>query len=125
MKANPAPYPMIIKEEKPVIKNLEAIAAQESVILKWIFQDKSGIIHFIKIERSEIGQSGNICKDCPLTFNEIGQVSVKDGKPADKEQSLSFSDSKVVKGHTYNYRLMLCEENANCSEAAKTEINLK
>ncbi|MEN6622909.1 MAG: hypothetical protein ABFD50_15345 [Smithella sp.] len=124
-KGNPIPYPMLAKNIKPVIKNMEAVPAQENIVLKWNFQDKSGIIHYIMIERSDIGQSGNICKDCPLIFKEIGRVNVKDSKLKDQEQSLSFTDSKVLKGHIYNYSLLLCEENANCSEAAKTEINFK
>lgn len=124
-KGNPVPYPLVVLDRKPVIKNTEALAVQDTVVLKWTFQDKSGIIRYINIERSDVGERGNECKDCPQTFNRIGQVTVKDAKNSDKEQVLSFTDPQVVKGHIYNYRLMLCEENANCAEAAKTEINFK
>jgi len=124
-KGNPAPYPVML-DRKPVIKNMEAFSKGETVILKWNFQDKNGLINYIRIERSEVGTPGNECKNCPQTFAGIGQIPAKAGMPADKEKrALSFTDSNVVKGKTYNYRLMLCEENGNCSEASTVEINFK
>ncbi|NTW77015.1 MAG: hypothetical protein HGB33_04420 [Syntrophaceae bacterium] len=125
VKGNPVPYPPI-PAIKPVIEKMEAVSMEEDVLLRWDFQDKSGLISYIKIERSDAGQPGNECKDCPRTFNWIGQINVKEEKTADKEKrELSFTDTKAVKGNTYNYRLMLCEENGNCSEAATAEINFK
>jgi hypothetical protein len=122
-KSNPIPYPV---DARPVIKNMEALIIGETVVLKWNFQDRNGLINYIGIERSELGTVGNECKNCPRTYARIGQINVKEGKPADKEQKvLSFTDSKAEKGKTYNYRLMLCEENRNCSEASTAEINFK
>jgi hypothetical protein len=113
-------------DEKPVIKNMEALSIGETVVLKWDFQDKSGLINYIVVERSEVGTPGNECKNCPRTFAVIGQITVKEGKTADKEKrALSFTDAKVVKENIYNYRLMLCEENRNCIEASTAEINFK
>lgn len=125
LKGNPVPYPAI-PDRKPAIKNMEALSTKEAVVLKWNFQDKNGLISYIGIEKSEFGTSGNECKDCPRTFARIGQVPAKEGLTTDKEQrALSFTDSDVVKGKTYSYRLMLCEENGNCSEASSVEINFK
>jgi hypothetical protein len=124
-KGNPSPYPAIT-DRKPVIKNMEALLSGEAVILKWNFEDKNGLINYIAIERSEAGTLGNECKNCPRTYTRIGKIPVKAGMPADKEQSVpSFTDNKVEKGKIYNYRLMLCEENENCSEASTAEINFK
>ena len=124
-KGNPSPYP-VMPDRKPVIKNMEALLSGEAVILKWNFHDKNGLINYIGIERSEAGTLGNECKNCPRTYTRIGKIPVKAGMPADKEQrALSFTDNKVVKGKIYNYRLMLCEENENCSEASTAEINFK
>jgi hypothetical protein len=124
-KGNPAPYPAL-PDRKPVIKNMEALSLEKAVVLKWNFQDKYGLINFIGVERSELGTPGNECKNCPRTFARIGQIAVKAGVPADKEQkALSFTDTDVVKEKIYSYRLMLCEENGNCSEAASVEINFK
>ena len=126
LKGNPVPYPAI-PDKKPVINNMEALLTEEAVVLKWNFQDKTGLISYIGIERSEVGTIGNECKDCPRTFARIGQIPVKTGMFADnKEQrALSFTDVNVEKGKIYNYRLMLCEENGNCSEASAVEINCK
>jgi hypothetical protein len=124
-KGNPSPYP-VMPDRKPVIKNMEALLSGEAVILKWNFQDENGLINYIGIERSEAGTLGNECKNCPRTYTRIGKIPVKAATPADKEQrALSFTDNKVGKGKIYNYRLMLCEENENCSEASTAEINFK
>lgn len=122
VKANPVPYPTL-PDMKPVIENMEAVSMEEDVLLKWNFQDKSGLISYITIERSDAGQTGNECKDCPRTFNWIGRINIKEEKPAEEEKKMhSFTDTQAVRGNTYSYRLMLCEENGNCSEAATTEI---
>jgi hypothetical protein len=124
-KSNPVPYPAT-PDRKPITTNMEALSVGDTVVLKWNFQDKRGLINHINIERSEVGAIGNECKDCPRTFTGIGQINVKEGMPADKEQrALSYTDAKAQKGKIYNYRLMLCEENRNCSEASTTEINFR
>ena len=41
------------------------------------FYDKNGLINSIIIEKSEVGSAGNECKDCPRTFERIGQIPVK------------------------------------------------
>ena len=125
-KGNPSPYPAI-PGSKPVIKNMETLSSGDTILIKWNFQDKKGLISYIGIEKSEVGTIGNECKDCPRTYKRIGQIPVKEaGMPADKElRALSFTDTNTVKGNIYNYRLMMCEENGNCSEASTTEINFK
>jgi hypothetical protein len=124
-KSNPVPFPAM-PGSKPVIENMEALSIGETVVLKWNLQDKSGLVKIIGIERSQAGTPGNECKDCPRTFARIGQVPVKVEGAADKEQkALSFTDANAVKGNIYSYRLMLCEENGNCSEASTAEINFK
>lgn len=126
LKANPVPYP-VVSVQKPVTENMEVLSVGDDVVLKWNFEDKNGVIDYIRIERSEVGTIGNKCKDCPRTFTGIGQIKVREEKPVDKGQqrALSFTDTKAVKGNIYNYRLMLCEENGNCSEASTAEINFK
>lgn len=124
VKGNPVRLPAI-PDKRPVVENMQALSMEEAVLLKWNFQDKSGLISHMKIERSDVGQTGNECRDCPLTFTGIGRIDVED-EPADQEKrELSFKDNQAVKGNTYKYRLMLCEENENCSEAAAAEINFK
>lgn len=124
LKGNPSPFHAAVSDKKPVITNMKALSAGKDVLVQWNFRDKSGLINRIGIDRSELGTPGNECKDCPRTFKRIGQIQVKTGMPADKEQeTLSFTDTTAIKGNIYNYRLMLCEENGNCSEAATAEIH--
>jgi hypothetical protein len=122
LKGNPVPY-STITEEKSLIKNLEAVSNSDSLTLKWNFRNNEGLIHHIYVERSENGASGNECRDCPRTFERIGQVTVGEALPGDKETTFSFPDEKAVKGKIYNYRLKLCENNGNCSESSSIEIN--
>lgn len=122
LKGNPIPY-TVLADNKPVVRNLEIVQTENSIILKWNIQDKDRLIKYIGIERSEAGSPGNECKDCPRTFERIGQITFNEVIPQDKE--LNYIDKKVVKGKTYNYRLMLCEDNGNCSEGATVEINYK
>lgn len=120
VKGNPVPYPAI-PGKKPAIKNMEAVATGEAVVLKWNLQDEKRFIKYIAIERSEVGTPGNECKNCPQTFDKIGSIPVM---PADKEQKVfSFTDTNVVKGKIYNYRLVLCTEDKNCMQASTVEIN--
>jgi hypothetical protein len=122
LKGNPVPYSSAA-DNKPIVRNLEIVPAENSIILKWNIQDKNRLIKYIGIERSDVGTPGNECKDCPRTFERIGQI---EALPADKEQNTyTYTDKKVAKGKIYNYRLMLCEDNGNCSEEATAEINYK
>lgn len=125
LKSNPVPYP-VLPDRKPVVKNMEVFSIEDTISLKWNFQDKDRLIKYIGIERSEVGTPGNECKDCPRTFERIGEVSVKGELSTDKEQTvLNFVDKKVVRGKIYTYRLMLCPDNGNCPEASRAEINFK
>jgi hypothetical protein len=124
LKGNPVPYPTF-QDKRQLVKNIEALSENEAIILKWNFQDSAGLISYIGIERSEAGSPGNECKDCPRTFTRIGQVSVKSTKLDDKElRTLSFIDKNVTKGKIYTYRLMLCEDNGNCTDTIAVEKNL-
>lgn len=122
LKGNPVAY-YSLSQLRPQIINLEPVSLADCVLLKWRFQDENGLINYINIERSEVGTSGNECKDCPRTFEKIGSISVKRVMSVDREQrGLSFADKKAVRGKTYNYLLKMCEENGNCSNSSIVEI---
>ncbi len=125
LKGNPVPYPPL-PDKKPAVKNMEAAAAADGVALKWSLQDKYGLIDKIGIEKSELGTPGNECRTCPRTFSRIGQITLSKEKFAEKQlQVLNYTDSDVVKGKVYTYRLMLCEGDGNCSEASQVEIDYR
>jgi hypothetical protein len=125
LKANPIAL-SAVSEQRSIAQNMKAFLSDDAVILKWAFYDKDAKINYIAIERSEVGSAGNECKDCPRTFERLGQVPIKGIMPENKESNmLSFTDKKVIKGKIYNYRLMLCDDSSVCLEGAATEINIK
>ena len=125
LKANPVVLTSVI-DYKNLVKNMEASIINDSVALKWDFYNKDGIINDILIEKSEIGSAGNECRDCPRTYERIGQVFVKETAREDKKyKAFNFTDKKVERGKTYSYRLILCNADDFCIEASNTEINFK
>ena len=70
------PYPLC-RIMGRLCKNMKAVSSGNAVILKWDFYDKDSKINHIAIEKSEVGSAGNECKDCPRTFERVGQVPVK------------------------------------------------
>jgi len=125
LKGNPIASTSVI-DYKNLVKNMEASMLNDSVVLKWDFYNKDGIINYILIEKSEVGSAGNECKGCPRTYERIGKIFVKESAREDKKfKAFNFTDKKVERDKTYNYRLMLCDNDAFCSEASNTEINFK
>jgi hypothetical protein len=119
--------PVLLKNDsdnRRIVQNLKAAVADDAVLLKWDFHGKNSKNNYIAIEKSEVGSAGNECKDCPRTFERIGQITVKELKRENKGYD-SFIDRKVTRGKTYNYRLLFCEDFNNCVENAITEINFK
>lgn len=109
-----------------IVKNFKAVSTGSAIILNWDFYYKDSKINYITIEKSELGSSGNECKDCPRAFERIGQVSAKDIRQENKEyRNFSFTDNKVINGKMYNYRLLICEDFNICRESSATEINFK
>ncbi|MCX5849880.1 MAG: hypothetical protein NTW65_10565 [Deltaproteobacteria bacterium] len=109
-----------------MMQNIKVVSSGEAVILIWDFFNKDEKINYVAVEKSEVGSSGNECKDCPRSFERIGQVPVRGIKLKNKEfNTFSFTDKKVEQGKTYNYRLMLCENSDMCLEGYAKEINFK
>lgn len=77
----------------------------------------------MNIERSQLGGAGNACKDCPRTFERIGQLPVL--KARSEKDDYKYTDSIVEKGKTYSYRLKLCDDAGNCRESQTAEIDFK
>jgi predicted small lipoprotein YifL len=121
LKGNPSSFP-VSPDQKPAVKNIAVDIESEAIIISWNFQDKRGLVNYIGVERSELGTAGNECKDCPRTFAGIGRVFVKETKSNNEGlKKFSYKDKSVRKSKTYTYRLMLCEDNGNCVEAATVE----
>jgi hypothetical protein len=125
LKSNPVVSTTVVNY-KDLVRNMKTSIMDNEIALNWDFYNKDGIINDIIVERSEVGTAGNECKNCPRTYERIGRILVRElFKKDEKFQPFSFSDKKVERGKTYNYRLMLCNADAFCTEASSTEINFK
>ncbi len=120
LKGNPVPSASVVLTEQA--KQQLAVSARENAaVLTWQLHDPDGKITYIHIEKSELGSPGNVCRDCPRTFQSIGQIQVLNIKK--ETNGYSFSDVNVEKGKIYSYRLKLCNENGVCRESQTAELN--
>jgi hypothetical protein len=118
LKGDPVP-PMRVTSDAQGVLEISAKAVSKSVMLSWRFQNADGRISHIDIEKSELGTRGNLCPECPRTFEKIGQV------PVQKQPQYQFTDSEVDPGIVYSYRLKLCNGAGVCRESSVVDIELK
>lgn len=114
LKSNPVPV-MPATSQVPPQPQLAAVVDNDTVVLTW--QNRTENDHYADIEKSELGTTGNICRDCPRTFTRVAQLLLKD--------NTRFIDKSVEKGKSYTYRLGLCDAAGNCRQTSPVEINLK
>lgn len=120
MKGSPVPSASVAVND--LIKQTLTVSARDNAAwLTWRIQDPRMKISYIHIEKSMLGSPGNVCRDCPRTFEKIGQVQVLDGGKENNEYS--YSDANLEKGKIYSYRLRLCEENGVCRESQAVEFD--
>lgn len=119
LKTNPVP-PVSVASQKQVEQKLTVTTAEKEVVLTWQLQNPGGMIKYVNIEKSMLGSAGNTCKDCPRTFERIGQLPVKV-----ENNEYRFADSLVEKGKLYSYRLKLCDDYGVCRESQTVEIDFK
>jgi hypothetical protein len=124
LKGNPVPLSAVSYQQR-IVQNMKAVSSGEAVILKWDFYDADAKINYINIERSEVGSAGNECKNCPRTFERIGQIPVRKMMENKESNVYSFTDRKVIQGKIYNYRLILCDGSGVCLDGTAAEINFK
>jgi len=122
IKNNPVPSVSMV-DYRPLVGNILAAPQDDAVVLSWELNDKKGAIRNIYVERSQPGTSGNECPGCPQTFERMGQLRIE-RLLLTREQlkQMSFTDKKVEKGKTYNYRLILCDEADVCQDKPAAQI---
>jgi hypothetical protein len=121
LKSNPVPPASVAAQSKVV--QAPAVSAEEgAAVLNWRLTS-SDRVSYTLIERSTLGTTGNICRDCPRTFEQIDRLPADSA--GEKSREYRFSDSSVEKGKTYSYRLQLCDENDVCRESQTVEIDFK
>jgi len=118
LKRNPI-HPESIALKNKTEQKLSVAVDGGALVLNWRLQNQAEI-SYINVEKSQLGSAGNICKDCPRTFERIGQVPVKK-----ENDEYRFVDSLVEKGKIYSYRLKLCDEAGVCRESQTMEIDFK
>ena len=121
LKANPVP-PASVAAQREAVQALAVSAEGGAAVLKWRLTS-SDRVSYALIERSTLGTTGNICRDCPRTFEQIERLPADSA--GEKSREYRFSDSSVEKGKTYSYRLQLCDENGVCRESQAVEIDFK
>lgn len=121
LKANPVPQASV-GVSREAQQKLTVSAEGNAVLLVWQLQNQSGI-RDMYIERSKLGSAGNICRDCPRTFERMGRLPVEDAKKMN--QAYRFVDSFAQKGSVYSYRLKLCDDAGVCRESQTVEIDFK
>jgi hypothetical protein len=114
LKGNPAPQTSGVPAAQKQV-TLAAALKDDAVVLTW--QNKKEDDSHANIEKSELGTTGNICRDCPRTYARTAQVSLKNNS--------RFVDKSVEKGKSYSYRIALCDENANCRSSQAVDIDVK
>jgi hypothetical protein len=104
---------------KQAEQRLSSSVDGNAIVLAWQLKNQT-VISYINVEKSQLGSAGNVCKDCPRTFERIGQVPVKK-----ENDEYRFVDSAVEKGRIYSYRLKLCDEAGVCRESQTVEVDYK
>ncbi|MRR15644.1 MAG: hypothetical protein EG826_04215 [Deltaproteobacteria bacterium] len=122
LKANPVPQASEVAKAK-YDPQLHLTAEEKAVVLAWQIRNVEGRISHFNIEKSELGSAGNTCRDCPRSFERIGQVSAM--RSGNGKEKFVFTDSQVDKGKTYNYRLGICDVSGVCDESQIVEIDFK
>lgn len=125
IKSDPVPLVSMV-DYRQMISDVKASAADDSVVLTWQLNDRRSAIKNIYVERTEVGGPGNECVGCPQKYDRIGQKEIIPSllKSAQVKKQ-SFTDTNVVQGKTYNYRLILCDDAGVCQEKSGAQINLK
>ena len=122
LKANPVPLASELAKTK-YDPQLIITAEGKAVVLAWQLRNVDQRISHFNIEKSELGSRGNVCKDCPRSFEKIGQVPVMNS--GEGKQKFGFTDSQVERGKTYSYRLGICDVSGVCSESQIVEMDFK
>lgn len=121
LKANPVP-PVSTAARGGTVQKLTVSTEGVAAVLSW-WLASSDRVSYTVIERSTLGSTGNICRDCPRTFEPIDRLPADNA--GEKSREYRFVDSSVGKGKTYSYRLQLCEETGVCRESQTVEIDFK
>ncbi|MDD4240881.1 MAG: hypothetical protein PHG54_05580 [Smithellaceae bacterium] len=120
LKANPSPAPSAATVPPAAPKPAAAIE-DNAVVLTWRMPDTSGDIRYVGVEKSSLGDTDKICRNCPRAYKNIGRLPAQ----GSAKDVCRFADAQVEKGKVYSYRLKLCDASGVCRESEAAEIDFK
>ena len=120
LKANPAP-PVPLAHERVTRQALSVSAAANAARLSWRVDNVEGRSGIISIEKSVLGSHGNVCRQCPRTFETIEQVMLSGALSGEDEYT--YIDSDVERGKVYSYRLKICDRSGTCFLSQDAELD--
>ncbi|MEE9911395.1 MAG: hypothetical protein K4571_06685 [Deltaproteobacteria bacterium] len=123
LKANPVPPMSDVANHKKSEPNITAAIEGKAVVLAWQMQNPAEKISYISVWKSQRSGAGEVCRDCPRTFEQIGQLPAND--PGNKKGTYNFTDRAVETGIRYSYRLKICDVAGACRESQAVEIDFK
>ena len=99
--------PPLPPERRPpaVVRDLEGVMAGDAVQLAWAIPaagKDAGEAAGFAVYRSKTPLSEAECRDCPLIFEQVTQVSVT---PSDRQAGRMTFSEPVEKGYRYRYKL--------------------
>ena len=110
-----------VPDYSQAVQNLKAIVdSDKGIFLQWNYKNEDVRVSRIMVEKSTLGSAGNECRDCPRTYERIGQLPVNG---LANQPTQSFTDKNVKIGNIYKYRLVLCDDNSICQESAAVDIH--
>ncbi len=121
LKANPVPLASTGARSQAG-QALAVSAESGEAVLNWRLESADRV-RYTLVERSTLGSTGNICRDCPRTFEPINRLEAANA--GESRLEYRFSDSSVEKGKTYSYRLQLCDAAGVCRESQTVEIDFQ
>lgn len=100
---------------------LNVTAQENAARLYWRTDGALRKAGFVSIEKSVLGSCGNVCRDCPRTYETIAQVMLSGVSDGDNEYA--YIDNAVERGKVYSYRLKICDRGGTCVESQAAELD--
>ena len=120
LKANPSPPESAHQPQTPV-QVLNVTAGENAARLYWRMDGALKKAGFVSIEKSVLGSGGNICRNCPRTYETIAQLMLSGVRSGENEYT--YIDSAVERGKVYSYRLKICDRGGACFESQAAELD--
>jgi hypothetical protein len=111
-----APKPTI----PPAVKDLKAEVVGDMVRLTWSLREEGDVpiegIEHIEVYRYHSPVSEKFCAGCPIPFQRVLDIKLKDPQPARLEGPRMIWHDEIEPGHRYAYKVVLHHKSGGISE---------